>query len=117
MSEASGNYLIGNRRVQVVKEADVLTVRLSDAESISFGEYVKAHAQEFCIEILAVMEEKKQSFQEVMVVLLTENEASEDTIDQFKASTDKTDVPFAEIVKAIRDRDVKQLPEDFGQTS
>jgi len=52
-----------------------------------------------------------------MVELLTSFEASEEVIDQFTASTDKTNVPFADIVKAIRDKDVKQLPEDFGTTS
>jgi len=53
LSDASGNYLIGNQHVTVVKEADVLTVRVSDDESISFDDYVKAHALEMCLEILA----------------------------------------------------------------
>ena len=50
-----------------------------------------------------------------MLDLLSENSASEETIEHFKASTDKNEAPFADIVKAIRDRDVAQLPDDYAK--
>ena len=45
LSEESGNYLIGNKRVNVVKEGDNLVVRESLDESVNFDVYVKQHAQ------------------------------------------------------------------------
>ena len=115
LSESSGHYLIGNKQVTVTKEGDALSVHISDDETVAFDDYVKAHAQEYCLEILQSMEDNKKSFQETMLELLEANNASEDTIAHFKASTDKNEAPFADIVKAIRDRDVNQLPDDYGK--
>ena len=101
----TNTYIVGTQKRQLVMKNTNLLMRVGGG-FMDLNEYLRQEAKFECLKISMAMGKQQQSYQEVLVDILKERNASEKVINQFRRDTAQLEIPFKEIVDAVKSREV-----------
>lgn len=88
--KAEGKYIIGMKLKSIIKQGNNLILKQGVSGSAEcFKEYIGKNAKDQCYKIMNLIEEKKQTFTQIMVGFMKANGASENKIKFFTKKADR----------------------------
>ena len=101
----TNSYIVGTQKRQLLMKNTNLLMRVGGG-FMELNEYLRQEAKFECLKISMAMDKQQQTYQEVLVDILKDRNASEKVINQFRRNTSQAKIPFKEILDAVKSREV-----------